>query len=82
MPEMTERTFTVAHSAVEHYRTKVTMDVPANIADDPHALKLWLESHDPQAGEYTWTDAFDPTTDLTGVDASEIDGVDFVIKET
>lgn len=77
MAEMTERTFTVAHSAVVHYRTSVTMDVPADIADDPHALKLWLESHDPQAGEYAWTDAFNPLDDETGVDASEIDGVDF-----
>lgn len=76
--KMTERTFTVAHSAVMHYRTRVTMKVPSDIAEDPAALKLWLESAEAPTGtEYRWEDAFDPAVDCTGGDAAEIDGVDF-----
>lgn len=72
-----ERTFVVAHSAVVNYRTRVTMAVPADIADDPHAIRLWLERSDAYSDGYQWSDAFDPTTDKTNVASSEIDGVDF-----
>lgn len=74
-----ERTFVVAHSAVVNYRTKVTMGVPSDIADDPDAIRMWLEQSDAYSGDYQWSDAFNPATDQTNVTASEIDGVDFDI---